>query len=169
MSRRRKKEEPPEEEPLVPPLEGELEAQDRTRRIPCPTTLVGEPWESMWLEALEQLQEQGTWRVTDAPMLQALIELRRQASDARREGSAEPLVIGSTGQAVANPLLMVADRAEALAARLAEQLILTPRARSAHRRDAAAEGESTEAGDEFSDLEEPTAPPPARRRGKTGK
>lgn len=130
----------------------ELEAPDRTRRVPCPPALIGEPWESMWQEAMGQLMEQATWRVTDAPMLQALIELRRQASDARREGSAEPIVIGSTGQAVANPLLSVADRAEALAARIATDLMLTARSRSAHDRDAGAVGDEQPA-DEFSGLD----------------
>lgn len=128
------------------------EGPDRHRRISCPTSLIGEPWESMWEEAQGQLREQGTWRVTDAPMLQAMIELRRQAATARLEGFATPIVIGSTGQETANPLFAVADRAEALAARLATDLMLTARSRSAHDRDAGA-GAENEPADEFAGLE----------------
>lgn len=140
-------------------------SDDRTRWVPCPLGLVGEPYESMWQEAQGQLREQGSWRVTDAPMLEALIELRRQATDARLAGFAEPTVIGSTGQVTANPLLAVADRAEALAARLATDLMLTARSRSAHDRDAGA-GAENEPADEFAGLEgmEGMAPPSATSR-----
>lgn len=147
----------------------ELEAPDRARYVPCPVELVGEPWESMWQEAQGQLRDQGTWRVTDAPMLHAMIELRRQAATARREGAAEPIVIGSTGQPSANPLLAVADRAESLAAQLADRLMLTAKARTASERDGG-KADDGAPGDEFAGLEgiklEPAAGAKAKRRRK---
>lgn len=137
-------------------------SEDRTRYVPCPLELVGEPWESAWQEAQGQLREQGTWRITDAPVLESMIRARRMAHEAAIEARAEPYVTGSSGQMVAHPAFALAVAHERLATLLADRLMLTASRRVTASVDAGKSDEPPR--DEFDTLEDELAP----RRGAKG-
>lgn len=82
--------------------------------------------------AREELEAQGTWRDTDAPLLEAYVRSLVLARQARKAVASSPFTEGSRGQLVAHPGVKVASDAERDAERYARALLLTPEARSRH-------------------------------------
>jgi phage terminase small subunit len=114
-----------DDEPLYVPddLAGE---PDLVADVPCPLELIGEPYESQWREAVRLLKAEKRWRVTHAPLVKSMIEARRQADELKETARGEPVVIGSTGNMVRNPLFQIIMDHERLAAALAKMLGLPP-------------------------------------------
>ena len=82
--------------------------------------------------AREELEAQGTWRDTDAPLLEAYVRSLVLARQARAEVASSPFTEGSRGQLVAHPGVKIASDAERDAERYARALLLTPEARARH-------------------------------------
>jgi Phage terminase, small subunit len=85
---------------------------------------VREAWDELWVSPLG-----GEIRATDLPALRRLFELRHLQAEAMAAMSAEPMVIGSTGQPVLSPFAAEVHRLEAAIAKLEDRFGLTPLAR----------------------------------------
>ena len=102
------------------------------RPVPAPSTL-SEEGKQLWKRTQRALREQGTWQdATDPPLLEAWVRAVVLARSARALADREPIVAGSRGQPVANPLLKVAAESEARAMKYASELVLTPASRRKH-------------------------------------
>ena len=86
----------------------------------------------VYTEARKALEGQGTWRDTDAPLLEAYVRSLVLARQARKAVQASPFTEGSRGQMVAHPGVKIASDAERDAERYARALLLTPEARARH-------------------------------------
>ena len=80
----------------------------RNRSVSPPPDLV-EDGKVLWRAAVRQLQEQGTWRAVDCPLLESYVQLVLSARAARRAGQHD-----------------IAAAAEDRAAERAAALMLTP-------------------------------------------
>jgi P27 family predicted phage terminase small subunit len=93
---------------------------------------ISEYGQRVYDEARAELESQGTWRDTDAPLLESYVRSLLVARQARKAVSASPFTEGSRGQLVAHPGVKIAADAERDAERYARALLLTPEARSRH-------------------------------------
>ena len=105
--------------------------RERQRAPNAPADLSAEG-RRLFLDTIRQLRQQGTWAEGDTPLVESYTRAVCLARSARRLADAEPIVAGSRGQPVANPLLKVAAESEARAMKYASELVLTPASRRKH-------------------------------------
>lgn len=106
-------------EELGPTLEPRL---PRPRHTFEPTTL--DAWDGFWTQDVAATVTEADWAI-----VWAWIEALDDAAKKRLTADLEPLVTGSMGQLVANPLYQVAASREAVALQCARQLGIGPRNR----------------------------------------
>jgi P27 family predicted phage terminase small subunit len=85
---------------------------------------VVEGWNDFWSSHLASVV-----KVTDAPALSRLFDLRHRLLEAQDSFDAEPIVQGSTGQPTMSPWAQEVHRLEAAVSKLEGQFGLTPMAR----------------------------------------
>jgi P27 family predicted phage terminase small subunit len=101
------------------------------RQLPPPSDFNTEA-RKLWSRAQAELRGQGTWRNTDAPLLEAYVRSIVRARAAHAAAAERPFVAGSKGQLAPHPAIRVARDAEADARAAAGALLLTPEARKRH-------------------------------------
>lgn len=82
-----------------------------------------------WWEAVWSSQVAGSWEASDHPMVARLAKLHDDRERAWRSYRDTPLVDGSQGQPVLNPLRSVVDRCDQEIRQLEDRLGLSPMAR----------------------------------------
>lgn len=86
----------------------------------------GKRWRRLWTGAHLELEQRGDLTRLALEQLEALVRNMRAADECRKLAEETPVVKGSTGQAVANPMSAQALRYDAQALALAKALKLTP-------------------------------------------
>ena len=85
--------------------------------------------DTLYGECKAQLESQGTWQNTDAPILEQYASAVVRARVLRRQAEEEPFVEGSKKQLVAHPGFKLATDAEEASLKYAKELLLTPKSR----------------------------------------
>ena len=112
-----------------------------------------------WRRYVRVLQDAGRWDDCDSALLERLVVNLEEAERALKAAVDRPLVIGSTGQMVANPMYNVAKGCDGVALACARALALTTLIRGAASDD---DDEEQPEVDAFSALDELAA----RRAGR---
>lgn len=107
------------------------------RKADAPPADLERDSKALWKVTIAALEKQGTWTLSDLPLLERYIravQLERTArgdmDNARDDHLARRrLAHGSTGQLVAHPLEAIRQKADADAHKYADALLLTPLAR----------------------------------------
>ena len=99
---------------------------------------------AFWRHTRSELQAQGTWKDSDAPLLERYVRQVERARQARKNIPEDGTTRGSQGQLVEHPAIKTVREAERDAHKYATDLLLTPASRKAQA------GSSLD--DEFADI-----------------
>ncbi len=106
-----------------------MEAKAGKRGLNAPKDL-DQDGRELWAAAQRQLREQGTWRDTDASLLEQFVRSVRTAVLARAQLAAEGITSTTRdGRPTAHPCVKIAREAESDARAAAADLLLTPASR----------------------------------------
>lgn len=139
-------------------IAAELDAMRRRAENDAPDRITEPRWRRLFVACRIELEQRGDWTALAREQLEAMVRKMAAAEEAATKAERDPVVRGSTGQAVANPLFAIWVRLDSEANRLAKTLKLTPdtRGAAAPRGDDGAEldGDTGEVGDELDELDE---------------